>query len=91
MESLFIHLILKMDPYDWFCGPGSHIYIYVYGSYSLHNVYTCTIVHSEYIYVYSLKCFVFRQYTQHWNESNHMFFLVSLFILIQKDTRNKNN
>ncbi len=31
MERLFIQLMmynfqfLKMDPYDWFCGPGSHI------------------------------------------------------------------
>ncbi len=27
MESLFIQLNLnfkKIDPYDWFCGPGSH-------------------------------------------------------------------
>ncbi len=26
MESLFIQILLKkFDPYDWFCGPGSHI------------------------------------------------------------------
>ncbi len=31
MESLFIQMMdksqfLKIDPYDWFCGPGSHVY-----------------------------------------------------------------
>ncbi len=27
MESLFIQ-IQKIDPYDWFCGSGSHLVIY---------------------------------------------------------------
>ncbi len=53
MESLFIHLIKKKTFMTGFVVQGQHIYIDVYGCYSLH--------------VYSLKCFVFRQYTQHWN------------------------
>ncbi len=36
MERLFSFQVMyksqfhKIDPYDWFCGPGSHIYIYIY-------------------------------------------------------------
>ncbi len=36
MEILFIQLsddayilIYSIEPYDWFCGPGSHIIIYI--------------------------------------------------------------
>ncbi len=33
MDSLFIMhkpQFQKIDPYDWFCGPGLHIYIYTF-------------------------------------------------------------
>ncbi len=67
MESLFIIKLImyisqfhKFDPYDWFCGPGSHthtdthIYTYIYTHTHIQYIHTYIHIHTYYLFIFEI-------------------------------------